>query len=213
MSNYMTKAAAHARLLKLASAARLIRRQRALQKYAQAVQMQKQALSTGAQVGIGTGLGGLIGAGVGYGLGKKDKKLLSTLLGAGSGAAIGGLGTYGLSGWLNGKKAPSNPVHPDAWQLQPPGVRAAILADNSDLDLAEATDIVAAGENGLPAGSDELRAQYAMGRTMDEIADDQLVPFFRAMTQDDASARAMAGNVIRQRYPQSVGAKMRELNL
>ena len=103
MSNYMTKAAAHARLLKLASAARLIRRQRALQKYAQAVQMQKAALSTGAQAGIGAGLGGLIGGGIGYGLGKKDKKLLSTLIGAGAGAGIGGLGGYGLGKYLNGK--------------------------------------------------------------------------------------------------------------
>ena len=213
MSNYIKKAAAHARLLKLASAARLIRRQRALQKYAQAVQMQKRALSAGADAAIGAGLGGLLGGGIGYGLGKKDKKLLSTLIGAGAGAGIGGLGGYGLGKYLNGKKAPSNPVHPDAWQLQPPGVRAAILADNSDLDLAEATDVVAAGENGLPAGSDELIDQYAMGRTMDEIPDDQLVSFFRAATQDDASARAMAGNVIRQRYPQSAGAKMRELNL
>lgn len=101
MSNYIKKAAAHARLLKLASAARLIRRQRALQKYAQAVQMQKAALSTGAQAGIGAGLGGLIGGGIGYGLGKKDKKLLSTLIGAGIGAGAGGLGGYGLGSYLN----------------------------------------------------------------------------------------------------------------
>lgn len=104
MSNYIKKAAAHARLMKLASAARLIRRQRALQKYAQAVQMQKAALSAGADAAIGAGLGGLLGGGIGYGLGKKDKKLLAALIGAGAGAGIGGLGGYGLGALLNRNK-------------------------------------------------------------------------------------------------------------
>lgn len=97
MNNYMTKAAAHARLIKLARAAHYIRRQRELQKYAQAVQMQKYALSDAAVAGIGAGAGGLLGGGLGYILGGKDKKLLSTLIGAGAGAGIGGLGGYGLN--------------------------------------------------------------------------------------------------------------------
>ena len=46
MSDYIKKAAAHAKLLKYASVARLIRRKRALEKYAQAVNVQK-AVSEG----------------------------------------------------------------------------------------------------------------------------------------------------------------------
>lgn len=111
MSNYIKKAAAHARLLKLASAARLIRRQRALQKYAQAVQMQKQALSSGAATAIGAGLGGLVGGGIGYGVGGKKRKLLSTLIGAGAGAGIGAGGTA-LFNYLTKKRV--NPVDAQA---------------------------------------------------------------------------------------------------
>ena len=111
MSNYMTKAAAHARLIKLARAAHYIRRQRALQKYAQAVRMQKYALDidlSGHKVGVGAGIGalggGLLGAGLGYGFGAKDKKLMSTLLGAGIGTGVGaGLGAG--AGYLLGKPA------------------------------------------------------------------------------------------------------------
>jgi len=113
MSNYMTKAAAHARLIKLARAAHYIRRQRALQKYAQAVQMQKAALSTGAGAGIGALGGGLLGAGLGYGFGKKDKKLLSTLLGAGIGTGVGA-GVGGLGGYLlnRGSSSSSSSSYP-----------------------------------------------------------------------------------------------------
>ena len=46
----------------------------------------KDYRDTGGMVGGGLGL--LLGGGIGYGLGSKDKKLLSTLLGAG----IGGVG-------------------------------------------------------------------------------------------------------------------------
>lgn len=104
MSNYIAKAAAYARLIKLARAAPLIRRQRELQKYAQAVQMQKYALSDMASAGFGAGVGGLLGGGLGYALGGKDKKLLSTLLGAGIGAGVGGLGGYGLNKYVPSKK-------------------------------------------------------------------------------------------------------------
>lgn len=111
MSNYKT-AAIHARLLKLGHATSFIRRQRALQKYAQAVQMQKQALSldtTGSRIGAGAGIGalggGLLGAGLGYGLGKKDKKLMSTLLGAGIGTGVGA-GVGGLGGYMLRPKPP-----------------------------------------------------------------------------------------------------------
>ena len=52
--------------------------------------------SIGAGSAIGAGAGGLIGGGLGYALGGKDRKLSSTLLGAGlgigSGALLGGLG-------------------------------------------------------------------------------------------------------------------------
>ena len=119
MSNYMTKAAAHARLIKLARAARLARRQRELQKYAQALQMQKQALvdpyattrNTGFGAGIGALGGGLLGAGLGYGFGKKDKKLLSTLLGAGIGTGVGA-GVGGLGGYMLSRKAPTPATAP-----------------------------------------------------------------------------------------------------
>ena len=125
MGNYVKKAAAHARLVKLASVARLIRRQRAMEKYAQAVYMQKLAAdgNTAKQpwtTGGKTGLAALIGAGVGglggLAFGPEDRKLLSTLIGAGAGAGVGA-GGYQLAhhafkdgGWwdaMTGKKAPA----------------------------------------------------------------------------------------------------------
>lgn len=154
MSNYIKKAAAHARLLKLASAARLIRRQRALQKYAQAVQMQKQALGTGATAGIGAGLGGLIGGGIGYGLGKKDKKLLAALIGAGAGAGIGGLGGYGLGAYLNREVDPTGaPKYDPAFAKTPEG--AMYIAESA---ANHVTPEEKAKNEKIRAKRDEIRA-------------------------------------------------------
>lgn len=123
MGNYVKKAAAHARLVKLASVARLIRRQRAMEKYAQAVYMRKLAADGAKQpwtTGGKTGLAALIGAGVGglggLAFGPEDRKLLSTLIGAGAGAGVGAGGyqlahhTFkdgGLWDAMTGKQAPA----------------------------------------------------------------------------------------------------------
>ena len=138
MSNYLQKQATVFRLIKLARLARHVREQRALQKYAQAVQMQKAALSNAGKIGLGTGVGalggGLLGAGIGYGLGKKDKKLLSTLIGAGIGTA-GGAGLGALGGWaLGSRDSVSPPLSVSPYSLEGPGRLVSELPSGLDLD-------------------------------------------------------------------------------